>query len=575
MDNTIGKARYAILFVLLSSWTWAVSIDLKIKSLEGEPIEQAGLGVPFLVSVTWSGRDTSTKPQIAGLDTFQTQLVERGVHFAGRESTTTYSYKVRIDTPGNYVIGPATIEIDSKKTSSKAVRIKVGENQIVDQAYAKKASSNRAFIRLSTDKTQAFVGERIECTVRFYGIKDITKLERIEEPKIVGVTLGEKEGPVVAAETVDGVEYTTVAFKWPMYVQKEGKLIIPACAADYLEEEKTNDFLSLFSPFFSMQSERKRTYSNALTVNIEGLPSHKGQIQAIGNFKQIVARISPSSAQEGEGMVLMIEVEGEGDLQRLEPLKLTGMPSGLKWYDSKQYIKDTKGIHGFSVKCFEYIVQGLMAGSWKIPQQSFEYFDVTKKNFSKLMTDELAVTIKPGVSKPKNDVAKEKTELQKVAHELNLLPLNTRALLRPLTRQRMMPWWFFFMCTLLPIIFVLYILIRYLVQGQSYRVRQKLAFKKAKAQIRDAQSQGQAQRVHTIFMELFALRTSIDRSLLTQDVIESLLRTKNVTLDTIERWGDFYNHMYEYAFFDGSSNRSDTDIFKEALQWISILEKIL
>lgn len=575
MDNTIGKARYALLFVLLSSWMWAVSIDLKIKSLEGEPIEQAGLGVPFMVSVTWSGRDTSMKPHVAGLDSFQVQLVERGVHSVGRESTTTYNYKVRIDVPGNYIIGPATLEIENSKSSSKAVRIKVGENQIVDQAYAKKASSSRAFVRLSTDKKYAFVGERIECTVRFYGLKDITKLERVEAPKIAQATLGEKEGPVVGVETIDGVEYAVVTFKWPVYGQKEGQMVFPAIASDYIEEEKTNDFLSFFSPFFSVRAERKRTYSNALTVNIEALPAHKGAVNAIGNFKQIDARISPSVAQEGEGMVLTIEIEGEGDLQRLETPKLIDMPSGLKWYDSKQYIKDVKGVHGLPVKCFEYIVQGLSAGSWKIPGQPFEYFDVTQKKFVQLMTDEINVTINPAPSKLSNGGTKAKLEQPKMTPELSLLPLNMRGPVRQLQAQRMMPWWMFLVCALIPIFLGLFFGIRFIIEGQSYRIRQKMAFKRALSQIRAAQSQDKAQLLHTIFIELFESRILQRRAALSQDVIESILRSKNIAPDNLERWGDFYNHMYEYAFFDVSSKRSDPEIFKEAQQWISILEKIL
>ena len=43
------------------------------------------------------------------------------------------------------------------------------------------------------------------------------------------------------------------------------------------------------------------------------------------------------------------------------------MRQALKWYDSKQYIRDTHGAHGLPVKCFEYIVQGLEQGSWEIP----------------------------------------------------------------------------------------------------------------------------------------------------------------------------------------------------------------
>ena len=575
MDNTIGKKCYVLLSVFLIFRIWTVPIDLKIKSLEGEPIEQAGVGVPFLLSVTCSGRDKPSKPHIAGLDSFQVQTAGMFTHSTGRDTTTTYAYKVRIDTPGSYVIGPASVEIENKKSTSKAVRIKVGEKPIIDPAHAKAAKAPRAFIRLSTNKTYAFVGERIECEVRFYGLPQVTKLERIEEPKIVHAELSEKEGPLVSAETVDGTEYSVVTFKWAVYAQKEGQLVIPACAGDFLEEEAVDSYWAHFSPFFGRNFERKRTYSNATTVTIEALPPHKGPVNAVGIFKHFEAKISPSVALEGEGMVLTLELEGEGDLQRLEIPKLIGVPAGLKWYDSKQYIKDVKGIHGLPVKCFEYIVQGLTAGNWKIPAQSFEYFDVAKKGFAKLVSDELPVNIKPIASTPTVTVEHDKKEDQHVVSEPQMLPLNMKGALRQVRPQRMMPWWLFFACAMLPIIVGMYAVMRFIIHKQFYYIHRKLAFKKARARIGYAESHNDAALLHTIFVELFEMRTGTVRTRLSQDTIESMLLAKGLIAYDVGRWNDFYNRVYERAFFDVSGRLSDGDIFKEAMQWIALLEKFI
>ena len=117
-------------------------------------------------------------------------------------------------------------------------------------------------------------------------------------------------------------------------------------------------------------------------LTIEELPAYKGHVDAVGTFKRFDAQINPSVAQEGEGMVLILEIEGDGDLANIPTLPLKNMPQSLKWYDSKQYIKDSHGVHGLPVKCFEYIVQGRAEGSWEIPPQPFTYFDVGKRQYN-------------------------------------------------------------------------------------------------------------------------------------------------------------------------------------------------
>ena len=142
----------------MSTTLCAVPVELKIKSLDGAPLETAGIGVPFLVEVTAAGRDTYQKPKIAGLDKFQVQTAGIRVFTVNGDTSSTYTYKVRIDQPGSFVIGPAVLSIDGVQSQSKAVRISVGNTQVIDPAYAKKvrADTQDALVQLSADKTHMF-----------------------------------------------------------------------------------------------------------------------------------------------------------------------------------------------------------------------------------------------------------------------------------------------------------------------------------------------------------------------------------------------------------------------------------
>ena len=253
----------------------AVPVELKIKSLDGAPLETAGIGVPFLVEVAAAGRDTSQKPKIAGLDKFQVQTAGIRVFTVNGDTSSTYTYKVRIDQPGSFVIGPAVLSIDGVQSQSKALRVSVGNTQVIDPAYAKKvrADSQDALVQLSVDKTGSFVGERVIVTLTFMGKKDKAKLEHLEEPNIPDFHMGTKVGPIVGSQTLNGSEYVTVTWTWEFFPQKAGQFVLPACGADYQIENEMNDNLSFFSPFFRVRVERKRTYSNAVTLTVDELPA--------------------------------------------------------------------------------------------------------------------------------------------------------------------------------------------------------------------------------------------------------------------------------------------------------------
>lgn len=561
---------------------YALPVELKIKSLDGAPIETAGIGVPFLVEVTTSGRDTSQRPKIAGLDKFQVQTAGMRVFTVNGDTSSTYTYKVRIDQSGSFVIGPAVLYINGVQSQSKAVRISVGNTQVIDEAYAKKvrADTQNTIVKLSVDKTQCFVGERVICSLTFLGKKDTVKLEHLDEPKIPEFTMGTKVGPIVGSQTINGSEYVTLTWTWELFAKKAGQYIIPACAADYQIEQEMNNNLSFFSPFFRMSVERKRTYSNAITLTVDELPAYKGHVDAVGTFKSFDAKINPPVALEGEGMVLMLELEGEGDLANIPTLQLQNMPPSLRWYDSKQYIRDTHGINGLPVKCFEYIVQGLEQGTWEIPPQSFTYFDVSKHQYITLKTASSAVTVKSSPMTKKvpsgNQQAGPTLNTSSHAQDEKILPLNTWGSWRPVHHRNPIPWWLFFLLVMFPIAYLVVAAFRNLLHARADYFKQRFAFKQARKKIQESARKGLSRNIHTIFIELFAHRLQCAPSIVSQEVIDQALRRAGFSDEDMRSWEQFYTRMYESAFFESSDARIDSDsLFKDAADWVTKLEHIL
>lgn len=581
MVNIAGKCLGMTLAIGISALCAANPIELKIKSLDGAPLQAAGVGVPFLVEVVSQGRDTSQAPKIAGLETFKVQRVGLNIRREGNDTCIGYTFKVRIDVPGSFVIGPAVMYPNGVQQQSKAIRLAVKESQEIDPAYTQNKDQADALLQLSVDKDHVYVGQRCTCTLTFLGKKDAVKLEHIEEPKIEECVIGPKTQPIIDTYSVNGTEYVRMSWSWTLFPKVAGSIVIPACVAHYTAEQERNDGLSMFSAFFAIRTERKHVYSNALTITVDPLPATTKHVDAVGEFKSFQAKIDPVVAAEGEGMVLSIELEGDADFNALKSFQLQNMPQALRWYDSKQYIRDTHGAYGLPVKCFEFIVQGLQAGSWEIPAQTFTYFDVTKHGYVTLETAACPITINPNpvsaLQKPAHAQEQNVNEQSVQSEQESQVPvLNTWASLRPMHERHPMSWWLFFVLAGIPAVwYAVYVLRLYAKSREGY-FKRMYAFKQARRKIKQVAHDGQMQELHTIFMEMFALRLHSSPAALSQHVIEMTLRNKGMTDDDLRSWDMFYTHMYERAFFTMHNNaHEDETLHKEALGWIHKLEKIL
>jgi hypothetical protein len=583
MGNIVGKYQWLIpLCMCMAISMYAVPVEFKIKALDGAPLELIGIGVPFLVEVTVEGRDTVQKPHIAGLDAFQVQQAGVRAYSLNGQFFCTFTYKVRIDKAGKYVLGPAMLYVNGAQAQSKAVRITVADKQVVDQSYAKKTQTDvqDALVELSVDKTKVFIGERVNVTLSFTGKKDKAELDRLQEPDFSAFNKGEKTGPIAESKIINGIEYYKVSFTWQVYPKKAGQSIIPACNCRYLLKIEESGLLARFSPFFNMRIEPRSAYSNASVLQVQELPAYQGHVDAVGKFARFDASINPSVAQEVEGMVLKFELEGDSNLSQISSLHLQNMPKALKWYDSKQYMVNSLGAHGLPVKCFEFIVQGLEQGEFEIPPQSFTYFDVDKQQYMTLKSSSCAVTIKynPAITKRTSPVNQQAGASEQSPSELkdDTMPLNTWASWRPVARHKPMSWWLFCMLACVPLFLAIVRCIKIILQSRAAAWQQYFAFKQARRKIKEAQQKGFARNLHTIFVEIFALRLQCAPSLVSQEIIEAALRRAGMSEQEMHQWEKFYTHMYENAFFTYEVVKSDKDdLFKQAIEWVSKLEQLL
>jgi len=569
MVNKIVGKIVIIFFCVVGSFVHA-RIALEIRTDNGTP-NSVVVGQPFTLDVVIDDVYGSVPaPTIKGLEKFSARQCGSYMSSVNGKATARYSYQVRIDKIGSYVLGPATIMHQQQNFVSNELRVDVVKDIGVVQAHSKNSTAAEAktFLRLMVSSESVVVGQKISCVLRFYYQDQSMSLTTVGSPDLPGFDVKENTPLEHGAAEIDGVEYRYVQWLWDMYPTKPGEFLIPAYSADYEVPIKDNH---LFGGFFMLsRTDRKRVYSNAVTIKVSPLPHSKLPVHAVGQFERFSAEIKPGMAKEGEGMVLTLEIEGSGNLSAIAT-PILQMPDALKYYDSNNTVIMPKHSDELPKKRFEFIVQGMKSGYCEIPEQLFTYFDTESHRYETLRTAPLAVSIMPGTMSTKKDVVTPTLPTEQlVTIAETIADINTIGQWYPAPAHRSLPWWLFQLLLLLPCLYLGYpfVLEKFIIlTGNSARLVRWRAFRKARQQIEQALANNDDQKLYAIFMQLFQeLDKSLDEFLSMGTQYE---RSENWVKDE-----DFFESITHAAYAQSDSKNSD-ELCRMAKQWLERLEKTL
>ena len=123
MDRIIGRWWYTF-FLICSSWMYA-GMSLQVVDTQGVPLEQVATGQPFRLEVTVTDVSSfSQYPHVAGVEKFAVRNTGMRITTVNGRTTAHYSYELRIDTPGSYILGPAEFTIRGNTFSSNKINIR-------------------------------------------------------------------------------------------------------------------------------------------------------------------------------------------------------------------------------------------------------------------------------------------------------------------------------------------------------------------------------------------------------------------------------------------------------------------
>ena len=577
MVKTVGNISI-ILFLILNflSCSATISLDLKAFSTGGQELKQAAVGESFIVEVSVLGAiSTSERPNILGLDNFDSGHAGFEMRTTNGQSSIKYKYNLIANDRGLYEIGPAEIKDGSKKIKSKKLILHVGDEQILKNGSVQgKKKSRPVILHLFSDKENDVVtGEKIKCNLRFYYLdgEDI-EIERIISPDTKDFNQSKKEGIYKGRRKINGDTYNYLEWQWNIFPLKPGKMVLHAHRVDYIQRVD-NGFFPGLSSFFSFGAEPKRIYSNRLNFTVGSLPEYDGVVDAVGNFKSYKAYVDHAIAKEGDGIVLTLEIEGNGDFENIDIKELEDMPNTLKYYDSKRYIVEyKKNKSDIQKKRFEFIVQGIEKGEFEIPRQKFTFFDTKTREYKTLKTSPVMLKILPQSAHSTKIGASKKDQepesLEKIIEDIN--PIDQTGIWYRV-EERKISFWFFMILVFIPLFFVMVsfarVKILYYCKRYAPHMLKKYAFSNATKHLKVAFKNKKLNEVYPIFIRLFAERFSLHENKVSQSFILKIMQENNFSTNEISDWDSFFVKISSFVF-SGQKLDFDKEIFNEALGWI-------
>ena len=371
-------------------------------------------------SVTIHGVRNPSKPELAPLPDFQ-------VRSSGTQSSTqifnsdmrtsiTYKYLLIPKNVGQFVIEPATLNLSGTIYKSNSITVAVKKPE------PRKANKDKnVFTETSISKIDPFVNEQLVYTFKLFRRVEARNLN-LNMPYDESLFRKEDMGKAKRySQIINGISYDVEEVSMALFPLKIGKAMIPPSMLELdlifrtQGNRQSDPFARFFSdPFFggSTQSVHKMLTTKQIDLNIRRLPDEGKPYEfknLIGRFS-ISAELGKTSLELGDTTTLTVAVSGTGNILDVT-LASDDLQGEFKVYPDQPTFKQT--IHGNQIggeKIFKFALVPYSAGDKTIPPISLSYFDPEKSKYNTVSTNQIHLTVKPGIKDDKLNLVQPKSE---------------------------------------------------------------------------------------------------------------------------------------------------------------------
>ncbi len=375
------------------------------------------LGDSIILTITVEGISNPEPPELPEIPDFDVKfrgvrqksfssmtVIVNGQQIKNESSGGGYNFDFELfpKTTGTFTIPALPVSINGKRFLTQSFQVNV-----LDQSEKR----GDIFIDVHTDKNEAYLGEKILVTFKWYFSKDIGNyrinipwLDSMKNFLITDPELDQKrtyqrliingDKQIVALKSREffkGQEYMVVSFQ---------KVLTPIAAGTYTLDPvflkcdvitgyRRSRHRSLFDSFFDSNfddffglgrdavTEPFATRSNELILTIKEVPGSDKPAAyngAVGRFTFDVS-VKPVSLKVGEPITVTMKVAGSGNIEELELPHIPDIES-FKSYEPESKVNVSQdGGEARGEKIFEKVLIPRYAGDYQIPEITFAFFN--------------------------------------------------------------------------------------------------------------------------------------------------------------------------------------------------------
>ncbi len=356
------------------------------------------------ISVSISG-DTKKipKPKIPDLDNFRIAGSGRSQSISivnGRVSSSMmFKYALYPKKTGDFTVPPFSVNYRGKNYLTSPIKIRVTDaakrSPVRDESGP--AAADGLFVSQQVDKEEAYLGEQITYTFKFYRRVKLLRNPSFQPPSFAGFFSDEMPPNRNYRARRRDAEYAVTEIKYAIFAQRSGKITIePAAVTVAVADTGGGDF---FDSFFS-QGKRKVLRGKPLKINILPLPEGAPEsfTGAVGKFN-ISAGLKKDNVKQGNPVSLEIKISGRGDLRPVKQPEISGL-NNFKVYESVSSENiEKKNYKITGSKSFTTLIMPSVSGRLGVPPVSFSYFEPEDVEYKNLKTETLYLNVTPSKEK--------------------------------------------------------------------------------------------------------------------------------------------------------------------------------
>ena len=583
------QVRFLVMLFMVNSLLSAISasnnsIVLSMQDMNNRSISQAMVTAPFILQLELNDDDfiDSDIKYISGMDSFKHSPAMRHSHASTRNGKNIhkiiYRFVLQSDKKGTFTVGPFSLKDKTGKfiKSNRLIIVVADKVMLSDQVDAPKY-----MIESRLEQQNVHVGEKATAKVQFFDRIFVDNptvvLPEFENLHVLSV----EQDDVTTLQRIDGYDYAVTQWSINFYPLHAGSLVIDGIKVKFLDQrlEETSLAKGVFRRFGSMMKVQRELQTHPVNLTVVELPKKIGfkDVTAVGQFLKLVISINKKSIEQGQGLVVTLELFGDGNFEMMNSIPLI-LPHGFQSYDAGtiQINKDRTCKHS------EFIVQAQEPGKYRIAPQKISYFDPHDDTYKTLYSNaiDIVVTAHQNIEKINDQEIEHNVIVQKVENVTSEKNVADYTILEPIVfciKPELMIslWWYEILMYFLFFIFFMMIIYRYCVEKYIFtddRWQHFMMFLQAKKSCKYAAYKNNAVVLYSLFINLFIALKVSSAGIINEDVIEQYLKLKNFSPEQIVQWRQFYSKLLR-ASFAHDDQLDTTVLFQESLVWLQQLKE--